>query len=425
MQRFLKVIVVLFLVIYQTSVLAYSIEMCGFRHSVNKNATRLVFDFNHLPVYSVHNNASETVIVLNFAHTKLSTNLQKKWLAKTKNLGIKLVLNQENLSLSIQLKHSVTPKYFTLKNPARLVLDLCSNTNANANPVNNDEQSIENSELRAAKALASELDKKPPEEQSVSQPVVIDNSAASNKKSRNVIVVIDPGHGGKDPGAIGDSGTREKDVVLAVSKDLAEMLNRTPGITAVLTRNSDYFIPLRERLNIAHSYKADIFIAIHADAYKFKHSTGASVFALSQRGATSEAARWLAEKENESELGQAISDKSMLLKSVLLDLAQTATIGSSLEVGGEILNQLISITHLHHSRVEQAAFVVLKSPDIPSLLVETGFLSDPSEEIKLRNSEYQNQLAYALSQGIKNYFQEHPPIGTYFAVIKNKNMRRI
>lgn len=235
-------------------------------------------------------------------------------------------------------------------------------------------------------------------------------------KYRDVIVVIDPGHGGKDPGAIGHKGTKEKNIVLGVAKNLQQIINKTPGFKAVLTRNGDCFVSLRQRLNIAHEYKADMFIAIHADAFNVSNSRGASVFALSQRGATSEAARWLADRENESELGQAMSDKSNMLRSVLIDLAQTATIGASLEIGNTILNGLQKFTHLHSAKVEQAAFVVLKSPDIPSLLIETGFVSDTCEEAKLRNPAYQRQLASALATGIENYFIHRPPPGTYLAV---------
>ena len=234
-----------------------------------------------------------------------------------------------------------------------------------------------------------------------------------SKHLRDVIVVIDPGHGGKDSGAVGFRGTHEKDIALAVAKSLQNTINHVKGFRAILTRNGDYFISLRERLGIAHKYKADMFVAIHADAYRDRSSHGASVFALSQRGATSEAARWLAEKENESELGQTISDKNELLRSVLIDLAQTATIAASLEIGDALLEKFASITHLHSQRVEQAAFVVLKSPDIPSLLVETGFISDPYEESRLRDANYQQKIANCMARGITEYFMRRPPQGTY------------
>lgn len=237
---------------------------------------------------------------------------------------------------------------------------------------------------------------------------------------RKVVVVLDAGHGGHDSGAVGPSGVFEKDVVLKMTHALAAVINRHPGMQAVLTRDDDYFIPLRERLRLARKGKADMFIAIHADAYKLPQSSGASVFALSGKGASSEAARWLAEKENYSELGGAsIKDKNPLLFSVLLDLSQTGTIRESLKLGEDILQELRQITKLHHNYVEQAPFMVLKSPDIPSLLIETGFISNPEEEQKLSDAGYHAQLAEAIVKGIRRYFELNPPPNSFFARAKN------
>jgi N-acetylmuramoyl-L-alanine amidase len=237
-------------------------------------------------------------------------------------------------------------------------------------------------------------------------------------KSKKIVVVIDPGHGGKDPGAAGANGAVEKEVVLKIAKQLHAMLNEEPGFSAVLTRTSDCYLTLRSRLAIARKHHADLFVAVHADAYHHSHATGSSVYALSPRGATSEAARWLAEKENESELGglgDELADKDALLRSVLIDLSQTHTIESSLQIGHQVLNHLGKLGRLHHPRVEQAAFVVLKSPDIPSILVETGFLSNPLEEEKLTNAEYQHQTAAQIKEGIKQYFIANSPRGTWFS----------
>lgn len=238
-------------------------------------------------------------------------------------------------------------------------------------------------------------------------------------KLQNIIIVIDPGHGGKDPGATGIRGTHEKNVVLAIGKDLQQMLNKQYGFHADLTRKSDYFLTLRQRLSIARKDHGDMFIAIHADAYKDKDAQGASIFALSLRGATSEAARWLAQKENESELGQVLSDKDTTLQSVLINLTQTASVATSLKIGNDIVLQLSKVTKLHRGFVEQAAFVVLKEPDIPSLLVETGFISNSQEELRLRNPQYQHKIATALMQGIVTYYQQYPPSGTYLYAHKN------
>lgn len=240
--------------------------------------------------------------------------------------------------------------------------------------------------------------------------------SVSIKGIRDVIIVIDPGHGGKDSGAKGVNGTYEKNIVLAISKKLQQLIQQEPGMRAVLTRKGDYFISLRERLRIARKDKADLFIAIHADAFTNPNSSGASVFALSATGASSEAARWLAEKENYSELGGIpLTDKSDLLRSVLIDLSQTGIISLSLQLGHYLLKDMGKIARLHHGSVEQARFVVLKSLDIPSVLVETGFISNAQEEQRLSDPIYQAQLAEALFKGIRNYFKQYPPPGTRLA----------
>ena len=237
------------------------------------------------------------------------------------------------------------------------------------------------------------------------------------RTSKNVIVVIDAGHGGKDPGATGPRGTHEKHVVLQIAHLLQQSIDRYPGFKAVLTRRDDRYLTLRRRLVLARIYHGDMFIAIHADAFINSTAHGASVFALSQRGATSEAARWLAERENQSELmgGVDLADKDRLLRSVLIDLSQTATIGASLKIGSGMIANLRQIVPMHAKHVEQAAFVVLKSPDIPSLLVETGFISNPTEEQQLILRSHQQKLANAMARGIARYFHMHPPRGTWIA----------
>jgi N-acetylmuramoyl-L-alanine amidase len=238
-----------------------------------------------------------------------------------------------------------------------------------------------------------------------------------DKRRGKIIVVIDPGHGGKDPGAFGYHRTKEKDVVLAISRRLKRKIDSYPGMQAVLTRDGDYFIDLRRRLEISRRYHPDIFVAIHADAFTNPQSHGASVFALSQRGATSEAARWLAAKENYSELAgvnlKDLDDQNGMVRSVLIDLSQTATIQSSITMGQNVLRYLGGITTLHNHRVEQAGFLVLKSPDTPSILVETGFISNPYEERRLASSAYQEQLSQAIFNGIRQYFQDYPPRGRH------------
>ena len=242
---------------------------------------------------------------------------------------------------------------------------------------------------------------------------------------RDVIIVIDAGHGGKDPGAIGPRRNVEKNVVLAIALKLKQRIDRQPGMRAVMTRSSDYYVGLRERLNIARKYDADMFVSIHADAFNNPFSNGASVYALSPTGATSEAARWLAEKENYSELGgvdlSGLDDSNGLIRTVLLDLSQTATINAGLQIGGKILRHLGQMTTLHHNRVEQARFVVLKSPDIPSILVETGFISNPHEEFNLTNPMYQTRLSQAIFDGLKQFFWDSPPHGTRLEAMSGGN----
>lgn len=235
---------------------------------------------------------------------------------------------------------------------------------------------------------------------------------------RDIVIAIDAGHGGDDPGASGPRGTREKDVVLQISRRLYSTLNAEKGIKAVLVRNGDYFLPLASRREIARKkHKADLFVSIHADAAHNRKARGASVFALSRSGATSTLARVLAEKENESDLigGVSLDDKDEMLASVLADLAMEGSMEHSLKVGNMVLGEVGRHTPLHSRRVEQAGFAVLKSADIPSILVETGFISNPSEEANLRSEAHQTRLASAIGKGLIRYFDQHPPPGTWYA----------
>lgn len=229
---------------------------------------------------------------------------------------------------------------------------------------------------------------------------------------RLVIVALDAGHGGEDPGAVGPSGLYEKNVVLSVAQKLRARINATPGMRAMLTRESDYFVPLHERVNKARRVQADLFISIHADAFTNPQARGASVFALSERGASSASARWLAKKENAADLvgGMNIKAKDAAVMRTLLDMSTTAQIQDSLKLGSAVLGHLGKVGRLHKPHVEQAGFAVLKAPDIPSILVETGFITNPEEETKLKDEDYQNELADALMAGILRYFEKNPPL---------------
>ncbi len=254
-------------------------------------------------------------------------------------------------------------------------------------------------------------------------------TAASSIKSkqRDVIVAIDAGHGGDDPGARGPSGTFEKDVVYSISKRLAALINKEKGMKAVLIREGDYFIRLRDRIEKARKNKADLFISIHADAFKDPKVRGSSVYILSKRGASSEAARWLAEQENRSDLigGVSLDDKDNVLASVLLDLSQTASLEASIDVADRVLSGLKGLGKVHKKRVQSAGFAVLKSPDIPSILIETAYISNPSEEKRLKTSEYQGRLAKSILKGLKDYFYDYPLEGTYIASVSKRRKHTI
>lgn len=237
---------------------------------------------------------------------------------------------------------------------------------------------------------------------------------------RDIIVVVDPGHGGKDPGAVGAKGEREKDVVLSIAQLLAKRLKKEKGFDVKLVRNDDFFVPLRKRVEIARQHKADIFISVHADAAPRLTASGASVYCLSEGGATSATARFMAQRENGADLLGATSllnlkDKDPMLAGVILDMSMNATIAASLQLGNTVLGSLAGITTLHQKRVEQAGFAVLKSPDVPSILVETGFISNVRDSQRLVTARHQQAVADGLFEGLQRYFEKNPPIDSYLA----------
>jgi N-acetylmuramoyl-L-alanine amidase len=239
-------------------------------------------------------------------------------------------------------------------------------------------------------------------------PTPIKTSEQERKQRKNhFVIALDPGHGGRDPGAIGKGGTREKDIALEVARKMKTLIDGTSGYKAVLTRDSDRLIKLRNRVKKAREAEADIFVSLHADSFHKSYVKGASVYALSLSGASSEAARWIAKKENASDLigGISLDDKDDMIASVLLDLSQTATIQDSLELGSDVLSHIGKVSRLNNKKVQQAGFAVLKAPDMPSILIETAFLSNPSEEKKLRNPKYQHKLAKAVFSGIKEHLK--------------------
>jgi N-acetylmuramoyl-L-alanine amidase len=316
-----------------------------------------------------------------------------------------------------ELKMPVKPSVFAL-NPTgdygnRLVIDLYSASQAAQAQAQSPAQTQVQVQAQAqAQAQAQDLPLSvQPGQNPVPPAAPLANSTP--KYTRLTMVAIDAGHGGEDPGAKGASGSQEKNITLIVARKLKEKIDAEPNMRAYLTRDGDYFIPLHERVNKARAVKADLFVSVHADAFIRPEARGSSVFALSEHGATSAAARWLAKKENDADLigGVNIDVKDQYLKRTLIDLSQTATINDSLKLAKYVLNEIGEVNALHKNEVEQAGFAVLKAPDIPSILVETAFISNPEEEKRLTDEDYQDKLASAILSGIKAYFDKHPPAG--------------
>ena len=309
--------------------------------------------------------------------------------------------------LVMELKNEVRPQVFVLP-PAgeyghRLVLDVypMEQPDPLLQFLQNNENFLDKMEVRVERKPDQNAEIKA-ERPKHGKPVV----------DRLVTITLDPGHGGEDPGAIGRGGSYEKHVTLAVAKRLKRKIDAEPNMRAVLTRDTDYFVPLQMRVQKARRIQSDLFVSIHADAFTRADANGSSVFVLSESGATSSAARYLAQKENAADLvgGVNIDVKDPMLARTLLDLSQTATISDSLKLGKAVLGELGSINRLHKENVEQAGFAVLKAPDIPSILIETAFISNPAEERRLNDDAYQDKMAEAIMSGIRKYFAKNPPL---------------
>ncbi|MBK6335233.1 MAG: N-acetylmuramoyl-L-alanine amidase [Betaproteobacteria bacterium] len=306
------------------------------------------------------------------------------------------------LRVVIDLRGEVTPQLFALKPVAefghRVVLDLYPQ-----NPV--DPLMALLDEPRAPPAAAAVAEREPPRAAEAKAP-------PRTGAPRRITIALDPGHGGEDPGAVGRRGTYEKNVVLAIARKLKGMIDAEPGMRAMLTRDDDYYVPLAQRVQKARRVRADLFVSIHADAFRVPTARGSSVFALSENGATSAAASWLAQKENAADLigGVNLDVRDPVLARTLLDLSQAAQINDSLKVGRHVLDGIRNVNPLHKAFVEQAGFAVLKAPDIPSILVETAFISNPDEELKLRSDRHQRSFAESMHQGIRRYFAQNPPL---------------
>lgn len=377
---------------------AQAASVGGVRMWAGPDNTRLVFDITAPIDHTVFMLHSPERVVVDLKNARLTNSLTGLDFNKTLVKGLRSAKrNGHDLRIVLDLKSKVRPKSFLLKPTQqygqqyghRLVIDL---QNARSKP------------LKAART-ASKTPKGAP---------------------RDVIIAIDAGHGGDDPGATGRRGTREKDVVMAIARRLEALIKKERGMRPVMIRRGDYYLGLRKRMKMARSMEADLFISIHADAFRDGRARGASVYALSQNSATSKAAQWLAKNENKADLigGVSLDDKDDLLASVLLDLSRNATIAASLDAGGNILSELKKIGKVHKNRVEQAGFAVLKSPDVPSILVETGFISNRNEERNLRDKRYQQKLANALLKGMRRYFAQNSPPGTILAMTDHRHVIR-
>nr|WP_238375980.1 N-acetylmuramoyl-L-alanine amidase [Ectothiorhodospira magna] len=355
----------------------------GLRTSVDDQMTRLVFDLSGPVEHTVFTLGNPDRVVVDLRGARAVSDLRVASSGGPLRGVRHAPRNDHDLRVVLDLSHPVTPRTFLLR-PAdgaghRLVVDLQRAGAADPAPV------------RPRQELT---------------------------RSRDVIVAIDAGHGGKDPGAIGPAGTFEKDVVLAIARRLDALVRREPGMVPVMIRTGDYFLPLRERINRARQHHADVFVSIHADAAPNARAQGSSVYMLSDRGASSEAARWLAQRENEADrrLGAVpINDKDDVLASVLLDLTQNGTLEASKTLADAMIGELHRVGKVRSPRVERAGFAVLRSPDVPSVLVEAAFISNPAEERKLRTPAFQQSMAEALLNGLRAYFDGHAPPGTLLA----------
>jgi N-acetylmuramoyl-L-alanine amidase len=353
------------------------------------DSTRLVFDLSSTAEYNIFALQNPNRLVIDLSDSRVKTQFDELDFTNTPIASIRAAArNKTDVRVVLDLKNTVSPKSFSLKANEqysdRLVIDL--------------------------------FDKKRVVSRSVEQVV--------KKKNRKIVIAIDAGHGGEDPGATGPKKVREKVVVFQIAKRIEKLFDQNPNFQGELVRSGDYYLAHRKRSQLARDKQADFFISIHADAFTNPQAYGASVYALSTKGATSEAARYLATKENRADLiGGASSlnlgDKDDVLAGVLLDLSMTATLSSSLDAGAYVLKNMGSVARLHKKQVEQAGFLVLKSPDIPSLLIETGFISNPKEARQLNSSKYQQRMANAIYDGLVQFYSEHPPVGTLLA--KNGN----
>ena len=386
-------VIALFLGLFSLS--AFAVEVSGFRVWTDPEKTRAVLDLSARAEYQLFTLENPDRVVVDLRASSLKDSLD---------------FQTEHAGVITSVRHG-SPEENTL----RVVLDLSSGSKIKSFMLDPTGQ--------YGYRLVIDLYR----EGAAAERTAVKQLAELNQNDRDVVVAIDAGHGGEDPGAMGPKRTREKDVVLAISRELKKAIDDKPGMRAVLVRDGDYYLPHRERYEKARRNRADLFVSVHADAFKNPKVSGGSVFVLSSRGASSEFARRLATSENNSDLvgGVTLNDKDEMLASVLLDLSQSATMEASTLVAQNVFASMMEFGNTHKKTVESANFLVLKSPDVPSILVETAFISNPSEEQRLRDPAWQKRMANAIARGVQDYFFLSPPPGTWIAANRQPLRHRV
>jgi N-acetylmuramoyl-L-alanine amidase len=392
---------------------AQQIHVNSLHYATTSKQVSMIFDVGASPGHRVFVMNNPSRLVIDIKNSRLERALSQP--PKTHPLFARVrtgTKNDTDLRIVVDLKTRITSEKFSLssnnKDEHHLIVNLLSKGSAKF------EDKVITEPVSVKSSVSKVVSKKP-----VRPKRTVLNDAAEHKSVNDIVIAIDAGHGGKDAGARGPAGTEEKNVTFAIARKLEALINAQPGMKAIMVRKGDYYVGLRNRMQIARMANADLFISIHADAFQDLTIKGASVYTLSTSGASSEAALWLAKSENASDLvgGVSLNDKEDVLASVLLDLSQTATQEASLKVADYILKSFENVCELHKNSVQKAGFVVLKSPDIPSILVETAFISNPSEEQNLLSNRYQTKMADAIFKGVRNYFRQSAPVDSKIAAL--------
>jgi N-acetylmuramoyl-L-alanine amidase len=402
---------------------AGAVEIRAITLSAGNDATRVVLDLSARTAHSVMTLTNPDRIVIDLSDARLAPAARRAPAGSGAIKQVRMAHNASGERIVLDLSRSMRPRsVFSAasgRSGYRLVVELAGRGGAISDP----HATARDGQAPAREAQPPAREAQPPAREAPPRGAAPESAEAPIKveharpAARDLIIAIDAGHGGDDPGAIGKNGTREKDVTLAIARALEQRVDVEPGMKAVLTRDGDYFVPLRDRMRRARAHQADLFVSIHADSIRDRSVDGSSVYILSQHGATTEAARWLAEGQNAADLigGVSLENKGDMLASVLLDLSQTASLTESHTAAEHVLRQLNMVGEVRKPLVQQAGFMVLKSPDIPSMLIETAYISNPAEELRLRSVAHQAKLAAAIHQGLRAYFYSDPPAGTRIA----------